>query len=104
MFAHDKDEVLRFMGGSPAEFPARYHDGNPGDLLPFQAPQVLVQGTADDQIPPGLPLRWAEMSHRLGSSALVKMLPGMDHFDVVDPASGAWPVVLAQVQRLLSNV
>ncbi len=104
LFAHDRDEVLRFMGGSPPVFPARYHAGNPGDLLPFQAPQVLVQGTADDQIPPGLPARWAAMSHRLGSSAVVSMLSGMDHFDVVDPASRAWPVVLTHAQRLLSTL
>ncbi len=102
-FAHDRGEVFRLMGSSPAAFPERYRAGNPGDLLPFQAPQVLIQGMQDDQIPPDLPSRWASLSHRVGSTATVTMLSGADHFDVVDPASLAWPVVLGHVQDLLRS-
>ena len=101
IFAHDRDEVCALMGGGPEQHPRRYKAGNPGDLLPFQAPQILVQGTADDQIPPELPGRWAEMSRRLGSEATVKMIPLADHFDVVDPASAAWKVVIEQVKSLI---
>ncbi len=101
LFAHDREEVYHLMGGTPQDLPRRYRDGNPGDLLPFQAPQILVQGTDDDQIPPELPARWARMAARLGSQATVKMVPQADHFDVVDPESRAWPVVLGQVKTLL---
>ncbi len=97
-FAHDREEVYRLMGGRPQDVPERYHAGNPGDLLPFQTPQILIQGTEDDQIPPELPLRWAEMSKRMGSRALVNILPRADHFDVVDPTSSAWRTVIAQVK------
>jgi acetyl esterase/lipase len=100
LFAHDREEVYRLMGGTPRDVPGRYHAGNPGDLLPLQCPQVLIQGTEDDQIPPELPVRWAEMSRRLGSEATVKMIDGADHFDVVDPSSGAWKTVLAQIKSL----
>ena len=51
-FAHDRREVYALMGGDPTEVPDRYKVGNPGDLLPFNVPQVLIQGTEDDQIPP----------------------------------------------------
>lgn len=101
LFAHDREEVYRLMGGTPDDVPGRYRAGNPGDLLPFQIPQVLIQGTSDDQIPPELPSRWAEMSRRLGSQTTVKMISGADHFDVVDPASRAWPTVLEQVKSFL---
>ena len=101
IFAHDRDEVCALMGGQPEERPGRYKTGNPGDLLPFQVPQILFQGTADDQIPPELPGRWAEMSRRLGSEATVKMIPLADHFDVVDPTSDAWKVVITQVKSLI---
>lgn len=100
-FAHDRDEVYRLMGGGPEEFPKRYQAGNPGDLLPFQARQVLIQGTEDDQIPPQLPDRWAAMSRRMGSHATVSIIPGADHFDVVDPSSAAWPAVVHQTKALL---
>ena len=100
-FAHDKAEVYAFMGGTPQQVPQRYQAGNPGDLLPFQVEQVLLQGDQDEQIPPQLPTRWAELSRSRGSGAEVRMLAGVDHFDLVDPESKAWGTVLSQVKRLL---
>ncbi len=103
LFAHDKHEVYALMGGSPAEHPERYTNGDPGHLLPLQAPQVLLQGTADDEIPAEVPARWAAKSRGSGSHATATMLPGADHLDVVDPESNAWPTVLGQVQHLLRH-
>ncbi len=100
-FAHDKQEVYALMGGRPQDLPDRYKAANPGDLLPFHVPQVLIQGTADDQIPPELPLRWAEMSRRMGDTAAVSMIPSADHFDVVDPESRAWETVLDLVHKMI---
>jgi acetyl esterase/lipase len=94
-FAHDKQEVVNFMGGLPDEVPERYLSGNPGDLLPFGVPQWLVQGTEDDQIPPTLPERWADRGHRMGERVTLEMIPGADHLDIFDPASRYWPRVKA---------
>lgn len=101
VFAHDRDEVHRLMGGGPEDVPARYRSGNPGDLLPFQAPQTLIQGTEDDQIPAALPWRWKELSERRGSHATVRIVTGADHFDVVDPESDAWRVVMSAVKSAI---
>lgn len=98
VFAHDRDEVHGLMGGSPEQFPDRYRDGNPGDLLPLEAPQVLIQGTEDDQIPLSLPERWCSLANKAGAPASILRIAGADHFDIVDPASSAWPEVLAQFQ------
>ena len=98
-FAHDKQQVLNFIGASPAQAPDRYRVANPGDLLPLNVPQILIQGTADDQIPPGLPQRWAERSRRNGELVTLDIIPGADHFDIVDPRSKAWPRVLAAIQH-----
>jgi pimeloyl-ACP methyl ester carboxylesterase len=100
-FAHDKREVYALMGGRPQDLPERYQAGNPGDLLPFHVPQFLVQGTADGQIPPELPSRWAEMSRRLGETATVQIIPGADHFDVVDPESHAWEAVRKALRKIV---
>ena len=102
-FAHDKHEVYNLMGGKPKDLPARYQAGNPGDLLPFSARQVLLQGSLDDQIPADLPRRWTEMAHRSGSHADFILLGGLDHFDVVDPRSSAWPLILKETSRLLAR-
>jgi acetyl esterase/lipase len=100
-FAHDRSEVASLMGGLPAQFPDRYRAGNPGDLLPLSVPQILIQGINDGQIPPQLPARWAELARRQGDPVTVTMVPGAGHFDVVDPASSTWPIVVAAVRLLL---
>jgi acetyl esterase/lipase len=99
-FAHDKAEVVSLMGGTPAQVAERYRAGNPGDLLPLNVPQVLIQGTDDSQIPSQLPGRWAENARRQGDVVTVTMVPGAGHFDVVDPRSKAWPVVKAAVRKM----
>jgi acetyl esterase/lipase len=100
-FSHDKQEVYDLVGGTPHDHPDRYKQANPGDLLPFNIPQVLLQGTDDSQIPPELPTRWADKARRLGDTVTVNILPGAGHFDVVDPESKAWPTVMAAVKKLL---
>ena len=102
-FAHDKQEVFALMGGPPAEYRDRYKAGNPGDLLPFNVPQFLIQGTEDDQIPAGIPERWAQNAQGAGDKVAVTILPGADHFDVVDPQSHAWPAVREIVQRAVQS-
>ena len=80
------------MGGGPKDVPDRYAAGNPAELLPLGVPQVLVQGTEDDQIPAALPERWAAEARKQGDHVDVKIVRGAGHFDVVDPQSKAWAV------------
>lgn len=96
-FTSAKPAAESLIGGSPSTMPDRYRAANPGDLLPFGVPQTLLQGTEDNQIPPALPSRWAEMAKRQGDTVQVQILNGADHFDVVDPESRAW----SSVQRAL---
>ncbi len=100
-FAHDRQIIYNLMGGRPQDLPQRYNAGNPGDLLPFHVPQVVIQGTADDEIPPELPSRWAEMSRKLGDTVTVKILPSVSHPDLVDPESKAWVVIRDAVRKMV---
>jgi acetyl esterase/lipase len=102
LFAHDREEVLGLMGGSPGQHPERYRSCNPGDLLPLSAPQLLLQGTDDDQIPSELPQLWAEMSTSRGSHATVTMIESADHFDVIDPSSRAWETVVTRLRTFIA--
>jgi acetyl esterase/lipase len=99
--ARDGDEVSNLMGGEPDEVPTRYEAGNPGDLLPLMAPQWLVQGNEDDQIPHELPHRWTAMSTESGCESCTTIIEGAGHFDVVDPEADAWSDVLQLIQRVL---
>ncbi len=100
-FALDREWVAHLMGGLPQAVPARYAAADPGRLLPLPCPQSLVQGSADEQIPPALPERWAARSRRQGSQCTVAILAGANHFDVVDPESRAWPASRAAILRML---
>jgi len=101
MFAHDRIEVIELMGGGPERFPDRYRNGDPASLLPLAAPQLLIQGTKDDQIPPDLPAEWTKLAYQRGSPASVHMIPGADHFDIVDPNSKAWPAVMESIRAMI---
>lgn len=100
-FAHDRQEVTAFMGATPQEQPERYLAGDPGHLLPLSIPQLLIQGTDDDQIPPTLPQQWAEKARRQGDQVTVTLIQGADHFDIVDSESKAWPTVQSAIRKLL---
>ncbi len=102
-FAHDKQEVINFMGATPENEPDRYLAGNPGDLLPLKVPHYLLQGTEDDQIPPELPKIWAERGRRMGENITVDIILGADHLDVVDPESMAWPKVRATLLKAANH-
>lgn len=97
-FAHVQDRIHSFLGGGAADFPQRYQAANPAELLPFQVPQLILQGAKDDQIPPDLPVQFAARSLASGDAARVHIIPEADHFDLVDPMSSAWPAVLDAVK------
>lgn len=100
-FTSGKPAVISLMDGLPSEVDDRYRAANPGDLLPLNVPQVLLQGSDDNQIPPTLPARWADNARRQGDQVTVTIIPHADHFDVVDPESKAWPIVTSAVYGLL---
>jgi acetyl esterase/lipase len=48
--------VVQFLGGTPAEIPQAYADASPVDhVTPASAPMLILQGTADNLIPPDQP-------------------------------------------------
>jgi predicted dienelactone hydrolase len=69
--------------------------------LPLTVQRILIQGSDDEQITPQLPARWADMARRQGDEVTVTIVPGANHFDVIDPQSNAWPTVRVAVLKLL---
>ena len=100
-FSNGKAAVLSLMGGSPKDVPERYHAANPGEMLPLGVPQILVQGTEDDQIAPEIPQRWQQQARKQGDAVEVMMVPGADHFDIVDPEKPAWNASRNAILKLL---
>ncbi|MDP3966813.1 MAG: alpha/beta hydrolase [Nocardioides sp.] len=85
--------VQGFLGGEPADVPSHYAAADPALRLDSRprAEVVVVHGEADEHV---------GLANTLGLEArhpwiLLTRIEGADHFDVIDPGSEAWPVVLA---------
>lgn len=78
------------MGGSPADYPDRYREASPRARLPLGVRQVLLHGDLDTNVPIALSAEYAAAARRLGDPVEYEALPGVGHFELVDPATPAW--------------
>jgi len=85
--------VETFMGGSPERHPERYATASPAELLPLGVAQVLVHGTADENVPFELSRDYQVAAVARGDEATLLALDAAGHFEPVDPRSEAWPLV-----------
>jgi acetyl esterase/lipase len=88
--------AVDFLGGTPEEIPAVYDAADPASRMRRRPPAdvVVVHGDLDQAVPVessrGLRGRFDWLDYR--------ELAGVDHFDVIDPLSQAWPAVLDAVR------
>ena len=93
--------VETFMDGPPDRYPERYASASPAELLPLGVRQVLVHGTADENVPFQISRDYRARAATLGDDATLVTLPDAGHFEVVDPRSREWPAV---AEAMLSNL
>src|SRR5262249_16238435 len=94
------DAVVEFLGGKPAELADHYHEADPMQS-PIGARQVLVHGAKDDVVPPAFSRKYAEAKRAKGERVSLLEIANADHFDLIDPRSGAWKQVETAVTDLL---
>jgi len=84
--------VRGLLGGQFPEVPERYEWASPA-LLPTDVPTLAVHGTADDLVPVcySQVYHWAVTAG--GTPAELVELPGVGHFELIDPTSEGWRVV-----------
>ena len=92
--------VAEFLGGTPKERPTIFEAACPS-RHPSSYPRILLHGTNDDIVP--ISISRAFVSSRHGDSGAVTLteLKTADHFDLINPQSTAWPIVLESIGRLL---
>nr|WP_231127518.1 alpha/beta hydrolase [Motilibacter aurantiacus] len=88
------------LGGEPVEEPERYAAADPSSLTPPAVPVVLIHGAEDVQVPVGLSRAYARAVGADAGDARLTVLPGVEHFGLVDPESPAWDAVLSAVRGL----
>jgi acetyl esterase/lipase len=94
--------VQALLGGEPADVPGRYALADPAGLLPSGTRCVLVHGADDVNVPVGVSRAYAERARAAGDDVREVELAGVAHFEVIDPLSGAWPVVVTAVREVLA--
>jgi len=88
------DAVADFLGGPPGEVPDHYRQASPAEQK-IRAVQQLVHGTADDSVPYEISQSYAERKKKAGGDVELLTLPGVGHFEIVDPGSRVWSKVQA---------
>jgi acetyl esterase/lipase len=78
----------------------RYDVADPAGLLPTGARTILLHGVQDDAVPVGCARAYADAARAAGDPVQLRELQGIGHFEFIDPASVAWPAVLAATAEL----
>jgi len=96
------DAVVDLLGGTPSEVPERYPSASPAALLPLGIPQVLIHGTEDPNVPLEVSQAYAAAAKTANDQVTLIVLPGIDHFDVINARSAAWAKTIEALQALLT--
>ena len=73
----------------------RFAEASPRELLPLGVPQLLVHGEEDSVVPVSIARGYAAAARALGDRVDLVTLPGVGHFEHLDPASEAWRTVVS---------
>jgi acetyl esterase/lipase len=88
--------ISRFMEGTPAAQPQRYHDGSAQNFLPLGIPQTIVSaGLLLTQ--PDLVDRYQKAAEAKGDLVTVIEFKGASHFDPLDPNTASGKLLVKAV-------
>lgn len=82
----------QLVGGTPEEFPERYHHGSPAALLPLGLPQLIINGAHDE----GwliVSRAYQEKARAVGEEVPIVVPAEAGHFELVMPTSVTFPTV-----------
>jgi len=95
------DAIPRLLGGDPATVPDRVAAASPVRRLPLGLPQRLVCGSRDGIVPIDQAREYEAAARAQGDDVTVTVVEGAGHFELVNPASVAWPALRDAVASLL---
>ena len=93
------DSGAELVGGKE-RLAERAPQASPIAMLPLGVRQRLVHGVDDHIVPIALGRAYLQAARAAGDDVQLKELPGLGHFDVINPQSKAWASVIAAVREL----
>jgi acetyl esterase/lipase len=94
------NSIDQLLGGTPEQVVARYPQTSPIDMLPLGVPQWLLHGARDSLVPLDLGKEYAAAGKKKGDEVRLTVLDEAGHFELIAPASSAWPSVKEAVLSL----
>lgn len=88
-----REAVDQLMGGSPEQYPQRYQLVSATARLPLPIPQYIVIGAHDADWTP-VARRYIDSARQQGNAPHVIHASESGHFEMIDPDSTTWPLVL----------
>ncbi len=95
------DAVVEFLHGTPEQVPEHYREASPMNLK-VTAHQAVIAGTSDDVVPPDFTSKYAARKKAAGENVELVEIPSVGHFELIDPRTEAFKIVLKTVQHLIA--
>ena len=89
-----KPVIAPLLGGTPAQVPEHYAQGNPVSLLPLKVPQLLI---ASSVLTEADAATFKTRAIAKGDTVNVLTLQDAGHFDMLAPADASW----SQIEKLI---
>lgn len=89
--------VVRALGGSPAQVGSRYARFDPIENLDPSLPVVAITGTRDTTVSPTLSAEYVAADNAIGGHARLILLAGQTHSSIVDPDSAVFDSLVAMI-------
>ena len=96
------DAVVEFLHGTPQQVPEHYREASPTNLK-ITARQVVITGTDDDTVPSDLSRDYASRKKAIGEHVELVEIPMTDHYDLIDPRTEAFNIVLKTIEVFLQE-
>jgi acetyl esterase/lipase len=92
--------IDRLVSAQTREGADVYADTSPARLLPIGVPYVLMSGDLDEIVPKEFSTRFAEKARAAHESPREFTIAGAGHFELIDPQSAAWQLIVAEMEAL----
>jgi pimeloyl-ACP methyl ester carboxylesterase len=93
------------VGGSPEEVPERYQQASPCQMGPINVPQIHLVGEHDEIVGAQMVRQDVLELRKQAPEASIdlKVIPGIGHFELVDPTTTIWPIVEKAITQLMRS-
>jgi acetyl esterase/lipase len=96
----DEGAAELLVGGTPEQVPQRYAEADPSGLLPSGVPTVVLHGENDAQASVRMSVSLAADARAAGDAMQLTVLPGVEHFGLIDPLAPAFAHTVAALDAL----